>query len=75
VGRGPKVAEIENLSDRELQVFELIGRGETTRSIAARLQVSVHTVESHRENLRAKLNLRTGSELVQRAVQWVLENG
>jgi DNA-binding NarL/FixJ family response regulator len=64
---------IESLSDRELEVFELIGRGKSTRSIAQKLHLSVHTIESHRENIRAKLNLQDGAELVQRAVQWVLE--
>jgi DNA-binding NarL/FixJ family response regulator len=75
VGRGARVAGIDSLSDREIEIFELIGRGESTRSIAERLRVSVHTIESHRENIRAKLDLRTGSELVQRAVRWVLEAG
>jgi DNA-binding NarL/FixJ family response regulator len=64
---------IEALSDRELEIFELIGRGRSTRTIAQQLNLSVHTIETHRENIRAKLNLRSGSELVQRAVQWVLE--
>lgn len=62
------------LTDRELQVFEGIGRGRTTREIAAELNLSVHTVESHREKIRLKLNLRNGTELQQRAVLWALEN-
>jgi DNA-binding NarL/FixJ family response regulator len=62
------------LTDRELQIFELIGQGKSTRSIAQQLHLSVHTIESHRENIRAKLSLRNGTELVQRAVQWRLEN-
>jgi DNA-binding NarL/FixJ family response regulator len=61
------------LSDRELQVFELIGRGHSTREIAQQLKRSVHTIESHREKIRAKLSLRSGSELTQQAVRWVLE--
>lgn len=65
---------IEALSDRELQIFELIGRGHGTRSIAERLQRSVHTIESHREKIRAKLNLRSGSELLQHAMEWVRQN-
>jgi DNA-binding NarL/FixJ family response regulator len=48
-------------------------RGESTRSIAQKLHLSVHTIESHRENIRAKLSVKNGAELVQRAVQWVLE--
>ena len=62
------------LTDRELQVFEGIGRGRTTREIAAELNLSVHTVESHREKIRLKLNLRNGTELQQRAIMWALEN-
>lgn len=62
------------LTDRELQVFELIGRGRATREIAAELHLSVHTIESHREKIRFKLNLRNGTELQQRAVLWALEN-
>lgn len=65
---------LEALSDRELQIFELIGRGAGTRAIAAQLHLSVHTVESHREHIRAKLNLRNGTELLRRAVLWTLES-
>jgi DNA-binding NarL/FixJ family response regulator len=73
VGSRTKRAGVEGLSNRELEVFELIGRGEGTRAIARRLGLSVHTIESHRENIRGKLNLANGAELMQRAVQWVLE--
>ncbi|MBW4051800.1 MAG: response regulator transcription factor [Proteobacteria bacterium] len=62
------------LTDRELQVFERIGRGRATREIAAELHLSVHTIESHREKIRLKLNLRNGTELQQQAVLWALEN-
>lgn len=65
---------LEALSDRELQIFELIGRGAGTRAIAGQLHLSVHTVESHREHIRAKLNLRNGTELLRRAVLWTLES-
>ena len=65
----------ETLTDRELQIFQLIGRGRSTREIARELNVSVHTVDSHREHIRAKLDLHTGTELIQRAVQWHIENG
>jgi DNA-binding NarL/FixJ family response regulator len=68
-------APVERLSDRELEVFTLIGRGKTTGAIASQLQLSVHTIDSHREKIRHKLNLKNGTELTQRAVQWVLENG
>jgi DNA-binding NarL/FixJ family response regulator len=74
---GSKVAQggIETLTDRELQIFQLIGRGKSTREIAGDLNVSVHTIDSHREHIRTKLDLRTGTELIQRAVQWHIENG
>lgn len=63
------------LSDRELQVFQLIGQGKSTSAIAKHLHLSVHTIDSHRENIRHKFKLANGSELMQRAVKWVLENG
>ena len=74
---GSKVAHggTETLTDRELQIFQLIGRGKSTREIAQELSVSVHTIDSHREHIRAKLDLRNGTELIQRAVQWHIENG
>jgi DNA-binding NarL/FixJ family response regulator len=65
----------EALTDRELQIFQLVGRGKSTREIAQELNVSVHTIDSHREHIRAKLDLRNGTELIQRAVQWHIENG
>jgi DNA-binding NarL/FixJ family response regulator len=66
---------VERLTDRELEVFTLIGRGKTTSAIANQLHLSVHTIDSHREKIRHKLNLKNGAEMTQRAVQWVLENG
>ena len=74
---GSKVAHggTETLTDRELQIFQLIGRGKSTREIAQELNVSVHTIDSHREHIRAKLDLHNGTELIQRAVQWHIENG
>jgi DNA-binding NarL/FixJ family response regulator len=59
------------LSDRELQVFELIGAGVPTREIATRLGISVKTIETHRENIKRKLELASGAELVGRAQRWV----
>lgn len=60
------------LSARELEVFRLIGKGAATRDIAAQLQVSVKTVDAHRANIKKKLDLKSGAELVQRAIKWVL---
>ncbi len=62
---------LDLLSDRELEVFESIGRGLATREIAERLHLSVKTVESYRARIKTKLNLQTASEVMQHAVQWV----
>ena len=64
---------IEDLSDRELEVFELIGHGQTTRQIADRLHLSIKTIESHREKIKSKLNLKNAAELSRHAVQWLME--
>lgn len=61
------------LSDRELQVFRLIGEGNTTREIAAALHLSIKTIESHREHIKKKLALRTSAELAHRSARWVAE--
>ena len=66
-GRAP----LEQLSDRELEVFELIGQGLTTRATADHLGLSVKTVETYRENIKNKLNLDNNNELICRAAQWV----
>ncbi len=62
---------LDILSDRELEVFELTGRGHGTRDIAERLHLSVKTVESYRARIKVKLNLGSAAELMQHAVQWV----
>ncbi|MEF8795796.1 MAG: response regulator transcription factor [Salinivenus sp.] len=62
---------LEVLSDRELEVFELTGKGGSTREIAERLHLSVKTVESYRARIKDKLNLDSGNELMKHAVQWV----
>ncbi|EDY20540.1 two component transcriptional regulator, LuxR family [Chthoniobacter flavus Ellin428] len=62
---------VAKLSDRELHVFELIGAGIPTREIATRLGISIKTVETHRENIKHKLELQSGTELVTRAKEWV----
>jgi DNA-binding NarL/FixJ family response regulator len=65
---------VHSLSDRELDVFESIGRGVATREIAANLHLSAKTVETYRERIRKKLGLETGTELAHRAMEWVLNN-
>lgn len=68
------ISALDSLSDRELQVFQHIGRGLSTQQIATHLHLSVSTIESYREHLKRKMNLRSGTELVRHAVHWVLEN-
>ena len=77
VGGGQKEvtrSPLDVLADRELEVFRLIGEGVKTAEIAERLHLSVKTVETYRDRIRQKLDLRDGTELVRHAVQWVLEN-
>ncbi|MGD2152865.1 MAG: response regulator transcription factor [Gemmatimonadales bacterium] len=75
VSQGQAVEEspIDSLSDRELEVLELIGRGLTTRQIAQRLHLSKKTVDTYRDHLKRKLQLRTANELVRYAVAWTLD--
>lgn len=61
---------IDSLSDREMEVFQLIGNGFGTRQIAAQLGLSVKTIDSYREHLKSKLALSNTSELVRHAIQW-----
>lgn len=72
-GRTPQRDPIEGLSNRELEVFELVGQGMTTKQIARRLTLSPKTIETHREKIKKKLSLKNSAELGCRAVQWVLE--
>ncbi|MGE0115985.1 MAG: response regulator [Steroidobacteraceae bacterium] len=63
------------LTERELEVFALIGGGVSTREIAERLTLSMKTVDAHRRHMREKLNLRSTSELMRYAAQWVATRG
>jgi DNA-binding NarL/FixJ family response regulator len=65
---------IEQLTDREMEVFRLVGQGLSSVTIGKQLHISRNTVDSHREKIRRKLNLESNFELVQQAVQWSLEN-
>jgi len=73
--KGRKLNEhsMHGLSDRELEVFALIGKGLPTREIAKLLYVSRKTVETHRENIKRKLGVKLSSELAVRAAAWLLE--
>ncbi|HPA18704.1 MAG TPA: response regulator transcription factor [Verrucomicrobiae bacterium] len=69
--KGESSSSMDLLTDRELEVFSLIGRALGTTEIAHSLNMSVKTVEAHRANIKLKLGLRSGLELVRRAVLWV----
>jgi len=66
---------VDRLSDRELEVFRLIGQGYGTRQIADTLHVSVKTVNTYRQHIKEKLKFETGSELLRQAIQWVQSEG
>lgn len=76
VGHRPQIGfdPTQQLTDRELQIFRMIGEAYSTRKIAKKLFLSVSTVESHRANIKMKLGVKSAPELNQRAVQWILEN-
>lgn len=67
---GEQENAMASLSDRELEIFQLIGEGLTTASIAKNLHLSIKTVEGYRANIRSKLSLRDNMELIRRAVRW-----
>ena len=70
-GKPETSSPIEQLSDRELLVFELTGQGLGSRQIAGKLHVSIKTIESHREHIKHKLKLASTSELIRQAAVWV----
>ncbi|MEM1118155.1 MAG: response regulator transcription factor [Bacteroidota bacterium] len=73
-GRAPMASPLEVLSDRELEVFEMTGRGVETKEVAERLHLSVKTVESYRARIKTKLGLTNSTELIAHAVRWVQDN-
>src|SRR5271168_5038693 len=68
-GTGPKSSPLLNLTDRELEVYRLIGAGHGTRQIADELHLSVKTIESYQAHIKEKLALRNARELVQHAIE------
>jgi DNA-binding NarL/FixJ family response regulator len=66
-----KINPVERLSDRELEVFQLIGQGRPTREIAEKLFLSVKTIETYRAHIKEKLKLQNATQLLQQAIQWV----
>jgi DNA-binding NarL/FixJ family response regulator len=75
VGQRTKASPIERLSDREWEVFQLIGRGKSTVQIADELHLSTKTVETHRAHVKEKLDLQTMTELISFASRWVESQG
>ncbi|MBN2159142.1 MAG: response regulator transcription factor [Spirochaetes bacterium] len=63
---------VENLSNREFEIFQLIGNGFSTKEMAKKLNLSIYTVESHKKNIKEKLNLKNSSDLAKYAIQWVI---
>jgi DNA-binding NarL/FixJ family response regulator len=72
IGGAPDAIQsrLSALSDRELEVFSLIGEGRGTREIAEELHLSVKTIETYQAHIKEKLSLRSGRELIQHAIQW-----
>jgi DNA-binding NarL/FixJ family response regulator len=71
-GRRPSSTDpVEALSDRQFEIFQMIGQGKGTRAIAESLNVSVKTIDAHRAHIKEKLGLKSGNELVRFAVRWV----
>ena len=66
VGESP----VEDLSDRELEVFNLLGRGMETRQVAETLNVSIKTVQAYCARIKDKLNLANATELLREAIRW-----
>ncbi len=67
-------SNVEKLTNRELEVFRLMGEGKMTSEIAEALAVSVKTIDTHRLRIKEKLNLKSSSELIKYAVEWANQN-
>ena len=70
-GRTQNLSPVETLTDREFEVFQLIGQGASTAEMADKLRVSAKTIEVHRVNIKAKLGIPTAPELIRFAVRWL----
>ena len=70
-----ELAGMETLADSELEVFQMLGRGKSTREIAQTLNLGESTVETYRARIKEKLQLRSAAELYLRAGQWVRDHG
>ena len=74
-GHNGEKAAVEQLTDREFEVFQLIGQGLSTKEMAEKLRVSVKTIEVHRVNIKEKLKTPTAPDLIRYAVRWVESQG
>lgn len=74
-GGSPGTSPADCLSDRELEVFRLLGEGNGSRDVAGKLGISVRTVDAHRAHIKEKLGLKDATELVHHAVRWVESDG
>ncbi len=74
-GRAESDSIVSRLSERELEIFRMIGSGMTSGAIANALFLSRHTIDTHRENIKRKVNAKNAGELSLMAVHWCLENG
>lgn len=63
---------IDVLSDREFEIFQLIGNGFSTKEIGKKLNLSIYTIESHKRNIRTKMNLNNSADVTKHAIQWVI---
>ena len=73
VGKAVQPSGLDSLSDREIEVFQFVGRGLNSREIAGRLNLGPTTVDSYRARIKEKLDIRNAAELYQRAAQWIAE--
>ena len=73
-GQTPECLGVDGLSDREIEVFQLIGRGLNSRECAEQLNLGLSTVDSYRARIKQKLAIKNAAELYQRAAQWLVEN-
>lgn len=73
-GHSEMASPVQQLTDREFEVFQLIGQGQNIKEIADRLHLSVKTAEVHRTNIKQKLKLRSVGELIRHAVRWIESN-
>jgi len=68
------VPEIDHLSDREIEVFEMIGLGRSTKDIAKDLNLSIKTIETYKSHIKVKLNIKGSTELIQNATEWTINS-